>query len=393
MGFEHPTPIQVEAIPLALSGRDIIGLAQTGSGKTAAFGIPILESLKPNEGLPQALIITPTRELAMQVADELAALGKYKRVRLIAIFGGHDMEIQAAALRHGVDIIVGTPGRLLDHMYNGSLDFRATRHVVIDEADRMLDLGFIDDVRFILESTPLERQTLLFSATMLPAIARIASEFLHDPAQVKIAQTAATTPDIRQQYVTVAEHERFDTLLRILAEEDIEQAMIFCRTKRRVDDLVQQLAKKEISAEGLHGDMSQPERIRVMNGFRRKKIRFLIATDVAARGIDVDDVSHVINYDAPADMESYVHRIGRTGRAGRKGMAITFIYPDQRRFLRSIEKKTGRSIEARYPEAEKVPTAKKRKGPAQRRSGPGQAVKVRSKSPRRRRAPRRSATH
>lgn len=391
MGFKEPTPIQSQAIPLALAGRDIIGLAQTGSGKTAAFGIPILESVKPGGSLPQALIITPTRELAIQVADELAALGKYKQVRLLAVFGGHDMDIQAAAIRHGIDIIVGTPGRIVDHMYNGSLDFRDIRHVVIDEADRMFDLGFIDDVRFILESTPLERQTLLFSATMLPEIARIASEFLYEPAQVTIAQTAATPPDIRQQYVTVAEQKRVDTLLRILTEEEIEQAIIFCRTKRRVDDLVEQLAKRGVTAEGLHGDMSQPERIRVMNAFRRRKNRLLIATDVAARGIDVDDVSHVINYDAPADLESYIHRIGRTGRAGRKGIAITFVAPDERRFLRSIEKKTGQPIEPRYPDEEPAPPPKKRRRAARRRPDPGQAVKTRAKIKRRQRVSRRSA--
>ncbi len=392
MGFKKPTPIQAEAIPLALAGRDIIGLAQTGSGKTAAFGIPILELIQPGQGMPQALIITPTRELAIQVADELAALGKYKQVRLIAIFGGHDIEIQAAAIRHGVDIIVGTPGRLVDHMYNGSLEFPNVRHVVLDEADRMFDLGFIDDVRFILDSTPLERQTLLFSATMLPAVARIASEFLNDPAKVTIAQTAATTPDIQQQYVTVSEHERFDILMRILSEEDIEQAMIFCRTKRRVDDLVQQLAKRDVPAEGLHGDMSQPERIRVMNAFRKRKNRILIATDVAARGIDVDDVSHVINYDAPADLESYVHRIGRTGRAGRKGMAITFISLEQRRFLRSIEKKTGQAIEPRYPEEEPALQPPKTRKSSARRPGPGRAAKVRTKTKQRRNSSRRSAT-
>lgn len=389
MGFEDPTPIQAETIPIALTGRDLVGLAQTGSGKTAAFGIPILESLKSSQGFPQALIMTPTRELAMQVADELAALGKYKNVRLIAIFGGHDMEIQEAAIRHGVEIIVGTPGRLLDHMYNGTLDFRDIRHVVVDEADRMLDMGFIDDVRFLLESTPPERQTMLFSATMLPAISHIAGEFLNEPAKVTIAQTAATMPDIRQQYVSVEDRGRFDALVRILTEEDTDQAIVFCRTKRRVDDLVSQLAKRQISADGLHGDMSQPERNRVMNGFRRQKTQLLIATDVAARGIDVDDVSHVINYDAPTDIESYVHRIGRTGRAGRKGIAITLIRPNERRFLNSIEKKTSRTIKPRYPEAEMAqPTAKKRTGSTRRRrSGSGQAASGRGKSRRQRNKP------
>lgn len=352
LGFREPTPIQRETIPYALAGRDLIGLAQTGSGKTAAFGIPLLQSVRPKGAGPQALVITPTRELCIQVTDELAALGKFTGVRLLAVVGGHDIDIQAAAIRHGVDIIVGTPGRLLDLLYGGHLDLKDVRYVVLDEADRMLDMGFIDDVRFILESVPPDHQTLLFSATMVPDVARIATEFLRDPVRIQIETTEATMPDIRQEYVTVTEGNRFETLLRILREEEIHQAIIFCRTRRRVDELVAQLERHQIAAQGLHGEMSQPERNWVMNAFRRRKLNILVATDVAARGIDVDDVSHVINYDAPDEMESYVHRIGRTGRAGRKGVAITLVLPRERRLIQLYEKHTNGSVVPRYPDEE-----------------------------------------
>lgn len=338
MGFEEPSPIQIVAIPLLMQGKDVIGQAQTGTGKTAAFGIPIVEKINPKFRGVQALVLTPTRELAIQVAEEITKIGKYREMRTLAIYGGQPIERQIMALKRGVHIVVGTPGRLLDHIRRSTLFLGSVRLMVLDEADEMLDMGFIEDIEKILKETPAEKQTLLFSATMPLEIQRLARKYLNNPEILSVSRDELTVPQIEQAFYEVKEHNKFDGLCRVLDTSDIKLAIIFCRTKRGVDELVAGLEARGYEAEGLHGDLTQAQRNKVMKKFREGHVEIMVATDVAARGLDIDNVSHVINYDIPQDPESYVHRIGRTGRAGKSGIAISFVTPPEYRLLRMIEK-------------------------------------------------------
>lgn len=337
MGFEEPSPIQAKTIPLVLEGDDVLGQAQTGTGKTAAFGIPTIEKIDETDRHIQALVIAPTRELAIQVAEELNKIGKYKRIKTLPIYGGQMIERQIRALKNGIKIIVGTPGRLLDHINRKTINLGYVRTLILDEADEMLDMGFIDDIKTIMSNIPNEnRQTLLFSATMPASIEKLAQGYMNKPKKILISREHLTVPLIDQIYYET--REKFDGLCRVLDVEGTGKFIIFCRTKKNVDDILASLEARGYMAGGLHGDMNQAQRQRVMKKFRDGKLDILIATDVAARGIDIDDITHVINYDIPQDHESYVHRIGRTGRAGRSGIAITFIEPREYRQLRLIEK-------------------------------------------------------
>ncbi|SPF50757.1 DEAD-box ATP-dependent RNA helicase cshA domain protein [Candidatus Desulfosporosinus infrequens] len=338
MGFEEPSPIQKEAIPFALEEVDIIGQAQTGTGKTAAFAIPIAEKVNPKFLAVQALIVTPTRELAIQVAEEIAKVGKYRHVKPLPIYGGQPIDRQIRALRMGYQVVVGTPGRLLDHLNRGTLRLQHVKIVVLDEADEMLDMGFIEDIESILKDVPTEgRQIMLFSATMPPGIRKLAQTYMNNPRAVTVSRDELTVPLIDQVFYEARESVKVDALCRIIDIEDIGQGIIFCRTKRGVDELVAALEARGYFADGLHGDLSQQQRDRVMKRFREGKSELLVATDVAARGLDIDNVTHVLNFDIPQDPVSYVHRIGRTGRVGRKGQAITLISPKEYRQLRLIE--------------------------------------------------------
>jgi len=338
MGFEEPSPIQKEAIPVALEGLDLIGQAQTGTGKTAAFGIPITEKVNPKFQAVQALIITPTRELAIQVAEEIAKIGKYRHVKPLPIYGGQPIDRQIRALRMGYQVVVGTPGRLLDHLNRGTLRLQHVKIVVLDEADEMLDMGFIEDIESLLKEVPAEeRQVMLFSATMPQGIRKLAQTYMKNPRSVSVSRDELTVPQIDQVFYETRESVKVDALCRIIDLEDIGQGIIFCRTKRGVDELVVALEARGYFADALHGDLSQQQRDRVMKRFRDGKSELLVATDVAARGLDINNVTHVINFDIPQDPVSYVHRIGRTGRVGRKGQAITLISPKEYRQLRLIE--------------------------------------------------------
>lgn len=344
MGFEEPSPIQAEAIPLLMQGKDVIGQAQTGTGKTAAFGIPILESINARHRSVQAMIIAPTRELAIQVAEEISKLGRFKDVRTLAIYGGQSIDRQISALRRGIQIVAGTPGRLLDHIRRGTLRLQNVKFLVLDEADEMLDMGFIEDIEAIIREIPEDRQTLLFSATMPREIQRLAKRYMQDPQMVTVSKDELTVPLIEQEYYEVRAKTKLEGLCRVMEHIDVSLAIIFCRTKRGVDELVASLETRGYQAEGLHGDLTQAQRDKVMKKFKHGRVDYLVATDVAARGLDIENVSHVINYDIPQDPEVYVHRIGRTGRAGKTGMAITFIVPEEYRQLRMIEKMIGARI-------------------------------------------------
>ncbi|ACV58497.1 DEAD/DEAH box helicase domain protein [Alicyclobacillus acidocaldarius subsp. acidocaldarius DSM 446] len=346
MGFEEPSPIQAACIPVVLEGRDVIGQAQTGTGKTAAFGIPLVERVS-TEPRVQAIVLTPTRELAIQVAGEIRKIAKYKRVRSVPIYGGQSIVHQIRALKQGVQIVIGTPGRVLDHIHRGTLSLSDVRMVVLDEADEMLDMGFIDDIEAILRETPSDRQTMLFSATFPNEVKRLALRYMRDPQHITVNRGEVTVPQIDQVCYKVLERNKLDSLCRIVDSEDIQLGIIFCRTKRGVDDLVEALLARGYLADGLHGDLSQAQRDRVMRKFRKNEIELLVATDVAARGLDVDDVTHVINYDVPQDPESYVHRIGRTGRAGKRGLAITLVTPREYKLLKQIEREIKQKITVR----------------------------------------------
>ncbi|MDQ0339823.1 ATP-dependent RNA helicase DeaD [Caldalkalibacillus uzonensis] len=347
MGFEEATPIQAEAIPLALEGQDLIGQAQTGTGKTAAFGIPMIESIQVHANHTQGLVVTPTRELAIQVAEELNRIGEFKKVRALPVYGGQDINRQIKALKQFPHIIVGTPGRLLDHLRRKTLRLNHIAHVILDEADEMLNMGFIDDITAILEQCPQEKQTLLFSATMPEPIKTLALRFMRQPAEVKIRAKEVTVPLIDQYYLEVQEKQKFDVLCRLLDLESPELAIVFGRTKRRVDELSEALKRRGYLAEGIHGDLSQNRRDQVINQFRSGTIDILVATDVAARGLDIQGVTHVYNFDIPQDPENYVHRIGRTGRAGQAGQAVTFVVPREIDHLKTIERLTKRKLEKR----------------------------------------------
>ncbi|WP_134699313.1 DEAD/DEAH box helicase [Ammoniphilus sp. YIM 78166] len=345
MGFEEASPIQEKAIPIALEGKDIIGQAQTGTGKTAAFAIPILEKVDPSKNYVQAIAIAPTRELAIQVAEEINRLAKYMGVSVLPIYGGQSIERQLNALKKRPHIITGTPGRLLDHIQRKTLRLERVSIAVLDEADEMLDMGFLEDIERILKETPEQKQTLLFSATMPKPIQDLAEKFMTDPELIKIKAKEVTSPSVSQVYYEVNERDKFDVLSRLLDVDNPELAVIFGRTKRRVDELTDALNKRGYLADGLHGDLNQRQRDMVMNKFRDGKIDILVATDVAARGIDVSGVTHVYNFDIPQDPESYVHRIGRTGRAGKTGEAITLVTRREMGQLRTIENSSKGKIQ------------------------------------------------
>lgn len=339
MGFEEPTPIQAMAIPQILEGHDVTGQAQTGTGKTAAFGIPIIEGLDPNNKSVQALVLSPTRELAIQTAEEFSRLMKYKQgLSVVPIYGGQPIERQLKVLRGSVQVVIGTPGRVIDHLKRGTLNLNSVRMFVLDEADQMLDMGFREDIEDIFQHTSEDRQTILFSATMPAPILDITRRFQHDPQFVKITRRELTVPQIEQSYIEVRERDKLEALCRLLDMNNPELALVFCNTKRTVDDLMSRLSARGYFVEALHGDMKQMQRDRVMARFRGGSIDVLIATDVAARGIDVDDVDMVFNYDVPQDVEYYVHRIGRTGRAGRAGKSVTFVAPREIYKLRDIQR-------------------------------------------------------
>jgi len=347
MGFEESTPIQEKAIPIALEGRDLIGQAQTGTGKTAAFSIPLIQNIDAKEENIVALIMTPTRELAIQVAEEIAKLSRFKGLRTLPIYGGQDIVKQIRALRQKPQIIIGTPGRLLDHINRKTIKLDKVQMVILDEADEMLDMGFLDDINTILSKCPEERQTMLFSATMPPNIKKLADTYLKNPEHVSVVPKQVSAPSVEQYYLEVQEQQKFEILSRLIDMEAPELAIIFGRTKRRVDELSEALKKRGYSAEGLHGDLSQNQRDMVMRKFRDGSIDVLVATDVAARGLDVSGVTHVFNFDLPQDPESYVHRIGRTGRAGKEGVAITFVTPRETDHLHLIERITRHRITKR----------------------------------------------
>ena len=339
MGFEEPTPIQLMAIPQILEGNDVTGQAQTGTGKTAAFGIPIIERLDPENKNVQALVLSPTRELTIQTAEEFSRLMKYKHgLNVVPIYGGQPIDRQLRALRGPVQVVIGTPGRVIDHINRGTLHLDEVSMFVLDEADQMLDMGFREDIEAIFRETPAERQTILFSATMPGPILDITKRFQKDPVFVKITRRELTVPQIEQTYIEVRERDKLEALCRMLDINNPELAIVFCNTKRTVDDLMSRMQARGYFVEALHGDMKQIQRDRVMARFRAGSIDVLIATDVAARGIDVDDVDIVFNYDVPQDVEYYVHRIGRTGRAGRTGKSVTFVAPREIYKLRDIQR-------------------------------------------------------
>ena len=352
MGFEEATPIQSQAIPVILEGKDIIGQSQTGTGKTAAFGIPLLERINPDDRRLQALILCPTRELAIQVSEEFRKLLKYKdNIRVLPIYGGQPIDRQIAALRKGTQVVIGTPGRVMDHMRRRTIKAETVQMMVLDEADEMLDMGFREDIETILVKIPEEHQTLLFSATLSPEILDITKRFQKNPEFIKIVRKELTVPNIEQYYFDVKEKTKLDALCRIIDVYDPKLAMVFCNTKKRVDDLVEMLQGRGYFAEGLHGDLKQAQRDKVMQKFRNGTIEILVATDVAARGIDVDDIDVVFNYDVPQDEEYYVHRIGRTGRAGKAGKAFTFCVGKEIYKLRDIMRYTKTKIQQ-----QKLPT-------------------------------------
>ncbi|MGN7760657.1 DEAD/DEAH box helicase [Paenibacillus sp. 22594] len=344
LGFEESTPIQEQAIPIAMAGSDLIGQAQTGTGKTAAFGIPLISKIAREEEKIVALIMTPTRELAIQVAEEIGKLTRFKGLRSLAIYGGQDIGRQIRGLKKKPQIIIGTPGRLLDHINRKTIRLDDVQTIVLDEADEMLDMGFMEDIQSILKLVPEERQTMLFSATMPPNIQRLAQQFLKNPQHVSVIPKQISAPLIDQAYIEVPERQKFEALSRLIDMESPDLAIVFGRTKRRVDELAEGLQKRGYSADGLHGDLSQNQRDAVMRKFRDGSIDVLVATDVAARGLDVSGVTHVINFDLPQDPESYVHRIGRTGRAGKEGTAWSFVTPREMDHLHLIERVTRHRI-------------------------------------------------
>jgi ATP-dependent RNA helicase DeaD len=326
IGYESPSPIQIESIPMLLEGRDILGQAQTGTGKTAAFALPLLSQLDLSLTKPQILVLTPTRELALQVAEAMQTYARHlKGFHILPIYGGQGMETQLRGLRRGVHVVVGTPGRIQDHLRRGTLKLDSLSAVVLDEADEMLRMGFIDDVEQILEHTPAERQTALFSATMPEAIRRIAQRHMRQPVEIRIATKTATVATVTQRYWEVNDLNKLDALTRILEVEDFEAMLIFVRTKVATEELAEKLEARGYSSAALSGDVKQSLREKIVERIKGGSVDIVVATDVAARGLDVERISHVINYDIPYDTETYIHRIGRTGRAGRKGTAILFL--------------------------------------------------------------------
>ena len=366
LGFDEPTPIQDQAIPELLGGHDVIGQAQTGTGKTAAFGLPLLQYLDPDNDEVQAVVLTPTRELCIQVTQALRSYAEHLDVEIVAVFGGAPIKSQQAQLRSGAHVVVATVGRMMDLMSRRSLVLTAARYIVLDEADEMLDLGFIEDVEKILRMCPSGRQTALFSATMPPPIKHLAESYMYDPTTISITPKTLTVDAIAQAYVEVGAKEKAAKLVELLKIEEPEQAIIFCRTKIGADRLEKTLKNKGLDVKALHGDMSQGSRDGVMIAFKDHRVRLLVATDIAARGLDIEHVTHVINFDVPASSEVYVHRIGRTGRVGRTGRAITFVTPAQREEIGRIERDVKTTIgEWETPEErlEHAPRPRRRERP------------------------------
>ncbi|MBV7391320.1 degradosome RNA helicase CshA [Enterococcus alishanensis] len=352
-GFEEATPIQAQTIPLALDGRDVIGQAQTGTGKTAAFGLPMLTKIDASRQELQGLVIAPTRELAIQTQEELFRLGRDKKIKVQAVYGGADIGRQIRGLKDRPHIVVGTPGRMLDHIKRHTLKLETVETLVLDEADEMLNMGFLEDIESIISKVPATRQTLLFSATMPDAIKKIGVKFMKDPEHVKIKAKEMTADLIDQYYVRAKDYEKFDIMTRLFDVQTPELAIVFGRTKRRVDELARGLEARGYRAEGIHGDLSQQKRMSVLRSFKNGDLDILVATDVAARGLDISGVTHVYNYDIPQDPESYVHRIGRTGRAGKGGMSVTFVTPNEMSYLHVIENLTKKRMTALRPPTEK----------------------------------------
>lgn len=357
--WEEPTPVQEKTIPIATDGKDVMAQAQTGTGKTAAFAIPVIGKLERNKKI-QCLVLTPTRELAVQVAEDFDELAKHSHVRAVPIYGGQSINVQVDKLRRGVEAVVGTPGRLMDLMRRNELNFDGVRFLVLDEADRMLDMGFIDDIEWILQRVPKNRQTMLFSATLPETIRELAKRYMKNPELVMISTETLTVDNAEQSYMSVGRKNKLWALCRIIDTEKPQLMMVFCSTKRMVDQLAHKLRAYGYAADGLHGDMSQSSRDKVMGKFKDGKLRILIATDVAARGLDIEGVSHVVNYDIPENPEDYVHRIGRTARAGRTGKAITFVSKEEQYLVKAIER-FGRTTveEADVPEAQGRDTVKR----------------------------------
>ncbi len=346
-GITKPTPIQEQAIPQLLKGKDIIAQAHTGTGKTFAFMLPIMESIDITNPYIQALIITPTRELAIQITNEAKKLAQPKNISVLAVYGGQDVERQLRKLNNGINIVIGTPGRLLDHMRRKSIDLRQVKMIVLDEADEMLNMGFLKDVEEIIYKTPKVRQTMLFSATMPKQLRSLAVRYIKEPVQIQIQSEKVTLDEIKQIVVETTDRGKQDALCTIIDEERPFMAIIFCRTKRRVKALNDDLRSRGYNSDEMHGDLSQAKREKVINSFRNMKLQFLVATDVAARGLDIEGITHIFNYDIPEDEESYIHRIGRTGRAGETGKAFTFVTPKDQQELIAIEKKIRMNLKTR----------------------------------------------
>jgi ATP-dependent RNA helicase DeaD len=345
VGYETPSAIQAATIPALLAGRDVVGLAQTGTGKTAAFALPILSRLDVSQKSPQALVLAPTRELALQVCEAFERYASQMRgVHVLPVYGGQGYGVQLSALRRGVHIVVGTPGRIMDHLEKGTLDLSQLKYLVLDEADEMLKMGFAEDVETILADTPDDKQVALFSATMPPQIRRISKQYLHDPEEITVKNKTTTSANTTQRYLMVSYPQKVDALTRILEVENFEGMIVFVRTKNETETLAEKLRARGYSAMAISGDVPQVQRERTVNQLKSGKLDILVATDVAARGLDVERISHVVNYDIPIDTESYVHRIGRTGRAGRSGAAISFVTPRERRLLDAIERATRQPL-------------------------------------------------
>jgi len=347
LGWSKPTPIQEQAIPVLRSGSDLVGQAQTGSGKTGAFGIPVLEKLDPDLKAVQALVVVPTRELAEQVTGELQKLGKYAGLRALAVYGGVGYEPQMQGIRRGDQIVVGTPGRIIDHLERGSLSFADVRIVILDEADRMLDMGFQPDVERILRRTPRDRQTALFSATIPSEIHDLIYRYLHDPEWVRIQMEIPTVDTVEQVYYEVAERDKFDGLIELLEMHDWPSVLIFRHTQRGVDRLEMLLRRKGYSVAAIHGGLSQAARQAALDQFAAGKVRILIASNVASRGLHIPDVSHVVNYDMPEDLDTYVHRVGRTARMGKRGMAVTFVGEDDVEMFDQLQQRLKDQLQER----------------------------------------------
>ncbi|WP_293769686.1 DEAD/DEAH box helicase [uncultured Corynebacterium sp.] len=363
VGFTQPSPIQQQTIPILMEGRDVVGLAQTGTGKTAAFALPVLSQIDPDARHPQALVLAPTRELALQVADSFQSFADHLgRIDVLPIYGGQAYGIQLSGLRRGAQIIVGTPGRVIDHLEKGSLDISQLRFLVLDEADEMLNMGFQEDVERILEDTPEDKQVALFSATMPNSIRRLSKQYLNDPAEVTVKSERRTNDNIAQRFLLTAHRQKMDAFTRILEVIDYDGIIVFCRTKHETEEVADALRDAGYNAAAINGDIAQQQRERTVDQLKDGRLDILVATDVAARGLDVERITHVVNFDIPNDTESYVHRIGRTGRAGRSGEAILFVTPRERRMLRSIERVTNARLEEmELPTADEVNAKRKEK--------------------------------